>query len=188
MDSDRPGVAERTLEAIRSWPPGLPVFGQLTPYPATPLYDKLAAAGRLSRPKHWLDFKPFVMAYQPQTITIDQVSAELAHAWGSSYSAVANASALKQLGTKPLGHRLMHFFARLLFRGIYFPQMKRREWVRLLVENRGPVLRLFFQALEAKLGSRHQNSSAPSVRSLDHDAAGSTERVQEAAMDVAEYS
>ena len=51
MDSDRPGVAERTLEAMRSWPPVLPVFGQLTPYPATPLYDKLAAAGRL-RARH----------------------------------------------------------------------------------------------------------------------------------------
>jgi hypothetical protein len=188
MDSDRPGVAERTLEAIRSWPPGLPVFGQLTPYPATPLYDKLAAAGRLSRPKHWLDFKPFVMAYQPQAMTIDQVSAELAHAWGSSYSAAANAAALKQLQTKPLGNRLVHFFARLLFRGIYFPQMKRREWVRLLVENRGPAIRLFFQILKTKLRSRHQSSSPRSVRSPAHDAAGSMERVHEAAMDVAEYN
>src|SRR4029077_9368459 len=34
MDGDHPGVAERTLEQIRSWPPGLPVFGLLTPYPA----------------------------------------------------------------------------------------------------------------------------------------------------------
>src|SRR5690348_681640 len=59
MDGDKPGVAARTLEVIRSWPPGLPVFGLLTPYPATPLYDRLAAAGRLTRPKHWLEFKPF---------------------------------------------------------------------------------------------------------------------------------
>ncbi|MDE3181170.1 MAG: B12-binding domain-containing radical SAM protein, partial [Acidobacteriota bacterium] len=44
MDGDREGVADRTLEIIRSWPPGLPVFGLLTPYPSTPLYDKLAAA------------------------------------------------------------------------------------------------------------------------------------------------
>src|SRR5438874_2075092 len=65
MDGDRTGVAERTLEQIRSWPPGLPVFGLLTPYPATPLYEKLAVAGRLSRPKHWLDFKPFIMAHSP---------------------------------------------------------------------------------------------------------------------------
>src|SRR5499425_1904443 len=29
MDSDRPGVAQRTLEVVRGWPPGLPVFGLL---------------------------------------------------------------------------------------------------------------------------------------------------------------
>src|SRR3989440_1719407 len=34
MDNDTPGVAERTLREIESWPPGLPVFGQLTPFPA----------------------------------------------------------------------------------------------------------------------------------------------------------
>src|SRR5437899_972159 len=59
MDNDRPGVAQRALQVIRSWPPGLPVFGLLTPYPATPLYDRLASSGRLTRPKHWLEFKPF---------------------------------------------------------------------------------------------------------------------------------
>jgi len=31
MDNDTPGGAVRTLEQIRSWPPGLPVFGLLTP-------------------------------------------------------------------------------------------------------------------------------------------------------------
>ena len=47
MDNDTPGVAERTLKEIRTWPPGLPIFGLLTPLPATPLYKRLEAAGRL---------------------------------------------------------------------------------------------------------------------------------------------
>src|ERR1700738_3949149 len=51
LDNDTPGVAERTLSQIREWPPGLPVFGQITPLPATPLYKRLEAAGRLTRPK-----------------------------------------------------------------------------------------------------------------------------------------
>src|SRR5438132_5964614 len=38
MDNDTTGVAERTLEQVRTWPPGLPIFGLLTPLPATPLY------------------------------------------------------------------------------------------------------------------------------------------------------
>src|ERR1700727_1913645 len=35
LDNDTPGVASRTLQEIRTWPPGLPIFGLLTPLPAT---------------------------------------------------------------------------------------------------------------------------------------------------------
>ena len=49
MDNDTTGVAERTLSQVRTWPPGLPIFGLLTPLPATPLYKRLEAAGRLTR-------------------------------------------------------------------------------------------------------------------------------------------
>src|SRR5215510_12584701 len=68
MDGDTPGVAARTLETMEAWPPGLPVFGLMTPYPATPLYDRLLGEGRLTRPKHWLDFLPFRMAFTPKGI------------------------------------------------------------------------------------------------------------------------
>src|SRR3712207_9473562 len=53
----RSGVAARTLSQIESWPPGLPVFGQLTPFPSTPLYKRLQESGRLTRPHHWLEFR-----------------------------------------------------------------------------------------------------------------------------------
>ncbi len=65
MDNDTVGVAERTLQQVRTWPPGLPIFGLLTPLPATPLYKRLEAAGRLTRPKHWKEFIPFAMAHTP---------------------------------------------------------------------------------------------------------------------------
>ena len=150
MDGDRPGAAERTLEQIRSWPPGLPVFGLLTPYPATPLYNKLAAAGRLTRPKHWLDFKPFVMAHTPLGLSAEQAEAEVRRAWAHSYSPAAIASALRQLKDKSLPDRIIHLCSRLAFRGIYFPQMKRRDWMRLLFENRGPILDTARRALALK--------------------------------------
>ena len=50
LDNDSVGVAARTLAEIRNWPPGLPVFGQITPFPSTPLYKRLAKEGRLTRP------------------------------------------------------------------------------------------------------------------------------------------
>ena len=151
MDSDRPGVAQRTLEAVRSWPPGLPVFGLLTPYPATPLYDRLASAGRLTRPKHWLEFKPFTMDFSPLGISAEQAEEEVRQAWGASYNPAANASAIGWLQSKTFADRLIHLIGRLAFRGIYFPQMKKREWIRLLFQNRGPILQMIAQALEMKL-------------------------------------
>ncbi len=159
MDSDHPGVAQRTLDVIRSWPPGLPVFGLLTPYPATPLYDRLMASGRLTRPKHWLEFKPFTMDFTPLGITADQAEAEVRQAWASSYSPTTTAAALGRLGASPLGNRLIHLIGRLLFRGIYFPQMKKREWVQVLFQNRGPLFRVLAEALALKFKPRPRQSS-----------------------------
>ena len=164
MDGDRPGAAERTLDQIRSWPPGLPVFGLLTAYPATPLYDKLLAAGRMTRPKHWLDFKPFVMAHTPSGLTADQAQAEVLRAWAESYSPARTAQALKWLETKPLSERLTHLLARLAFRGIYFPQMRAREWAQVLYENRAAIVHLVSEAVRMKYS--HQPQTAQSEASL----------------------
>src|SRR5438034_1148571 len=90
MDNDTPGVAERTLKEIRTWPPGLPIFGLMTPLPATPLYKKLEAAGRLTRPKHWQEFIPFAMAHTPLKMSIDEAHKEVRIGWASSYSPEAN--------------------------------------------------------------------------------------------------
>ncbi|CAN5395775.1 hypothetical protein BH10ACI1_BH10ACI1_10550 [soil metagenome] len=136
MDNDTVGVAQRTLDEIESWAPGLPVFGQLTPFPATPLYDRLEKAGRLDRPKHWLDFAPFVMAHNPLKMTIDDAKQEIFHAWSSSYSAKRNAEANYAIKDAPIEYRIGHLVARLFFRGIYFPQMRKRDWAGVFFQNR----------------------------------------------------
>ena len=135
MDNDTPGVAERTLEKIENWPPGLPVFGQLTPFPATPLYDRLLAAGRLARPKHWMEFAPFVMCHKPLKMTIAEARSEVGKAWSSSYSPNRNRKAIEWLANKPAGVRVMHLLARIAFRGIYFPQVSRLQWLRAVGQN-----------------------------------------------------
>ncbi len=146
MDNDTEGVAERTLKEIESWPPGLPVFGQLTPFPSTPLYARLERAGRLARPKHWLDFAPFIMAHDPLKMTIAEARAETDYAWSSSYSPKRNAEALAALRNQPLMYRISHLVARMFFRGIYFPQLKTRDWLRLVAQNRRPIFGLSLEA------------------------------------------
>ena len=136
LDNDTVGVAERTLREIESWPPGLPIFGQLTPFPSTPLYQRLLKAGRLTRPRHWLDFAPFQMAHTPLKMSIAETQSELDEAWRRSYSPERNARAVESLSDKPIDHRIMHFITRMLFRGIYFPQMSKGAWVKLFFANR----------------------------------------------------
>jgi radical SAM superfamily enzyme YgiQ (UPF0313 family) len=142
LDNDTVGVADRTLQQIESWPPGLPIFGLLTPFPATPLYDRLLKAKRLTRPKHWLDFAPFKMAHTPLKMSPAEAQSEVHDAWTRSYSPERNARALELIADKPLDHRIMHLLSRLTFRGIYFPQMGKRAWVRLVYDNRRPIYQL----------------------------------------------
>jgi radical SAM superfamily enzyme YgiQ (UPF0313 family) len=142
LDNDTVGVADRMLKEIESWPPGLPIFGLLTPFPSTPLYDRLLKADRLTRPTHWLDFAPFKMAHTPLKMSIDEAQAEVRHAWTRSYSPERTESAINSIADKPFDHRVMHLISRLTFRGIYFPQMGKRAWAKVLFQNRRPIIKL----------------------------------------------
>jgi radical SAM superfamily enzyme YgiQ (UPF0313 family) len=149
MDNDTPGVAERTLQEIRTWPPGLPIFGLLTPLPATPLYKRLEAAGRLTRAKHWQEFIPFAMAHTPLKMTIAEAHAEVKYGWANSYSAEAIGKAVDSLADRSLGYRINIFIARICFRGIYFPQMGRLAWARVTIQNRRTIFKLVKEGFRA---------------------------------------
>ncbi len=145
LDHDAPGVAARTLDAIAKWPPTLPVFGQITPFPATPLYDRLLKEGRLTRPKHWLDFTPFHMAHSPLHMTCSQVQAEVKHAWAEAYSPEATLKALAAIDSTP--YRISHLAARLFFRGIYFQQKGVWGWLKVVARNRRAIASVAWEAV-----------------------------------------
>ena len=146
MDNDTTGVAERTLQQVRTWPPGLPIFGLLTPLPATPLYKRLETAGRLTRPKHWQEFMPFTMAHTPLKMTIEEAHAEVKSGWAHAYSPEALAQAVDSLDDQDLGYRINIFLARLCFRGIYFPMMGRLAWLTVVAQNRRTIFKLVKEA------------------------------------------
>jgi radical SAM superfamily enzyme YgiQ (UPF0313 family) len=168
MDNDTTGVAERTLEQVRTWPPGLPIFGLLTPLPATPLYKRLEVSGRLARPKHWKEFIPFAMAHTPLKMTIDEAHAEVKHGWDHSYSPEALAHAVDSLDDQPLGYRVNIFLARLCFRGIYFPMLSRMAWLKVVAQNRRTIFGL---VKEAVFGRRRARPRTPSGESPYGEAA-----------------
>ncbi len=158
MDGDRTGVARQTLDAIAEWPPGLPVYGLMTPYPATPLYDRLLEQGRLTRPKHWLDFRPFRMAYTPENITVEQAESEVHEAWSESYAPETTARALDSIRHRPFHERAVMLGSRLAFRGIYFPQMTKRDWIGVVWQNRASLARVIADGIkEVSSAQRHRN-------------------------------
>ena len=147
LDNDKPGVADRTLQQIEQWPPVLPVFSPLTPLPGTPLYSRLQAEGRLTRPKHWLNFAPYKMSHTPMKMSIAEAHQELDQAWRMSYSPERNLNVLERLRSDGLDTRAMHFLMRLFFRGIYVPQMTKRAWLNVIVQNRRSIFKLLRQGI-----------------------------------------
>lgn len=142
LDNDTPGVAERTLKQIEEWPPGLPVFSPLTPLPGTPLYSRLQSEGRLTRPRHWLNFARYKMSHTPLRMTTDQAHDEVDQAWRKSYSPQRNKQVVDLLTQRSLEAGAMHFLMRLFFRGIYVPQMTATAWLRLIFQNRKSIFTL----------------------------------------------
>jgi len=163
MDNDTVGVAERTLQQVRTWPPGLPIFGLLTPLPGTPLYKRLEIAGRLTRPKHWKEFIPFAMAHTPLKITIHEAHDEVKYAWAHAYSPAALAQAVESLDDQPLGYRINIFLARLCFRGIYFPMMGKLAWMRVVGQNWRTIYKL---AKEAIFGRSRMDAKSKKLDAL----------------------
>ncbi len=161
MDNDTVGAAERTLAQVRTWPPGLPIFGLLTPLPGTPLYKRLDDTGRLTRRKHWQEFIPFAMAHTPLKMTIDEAHAEVRYGWSHAYSGEAIGQAVDSLGDQPLGYRINILIARLCFRGIYFPMLGRFAWWKVLSENRRMIFKLGSQGFQAWWNSKSRPEPAP---------------------------
>ena len=177
MDNDTAGVSDRTVDEIESWAPGLPVFGQLTPFPATPLYARLEKAGRLQRPKHWLDFAPFVMAHDPLKMSIEQAKSETFNAWSRSYSPERNWEAINSIRHAPIETRIGHLVARLFFRGIYFPQMSKGAWLKLLFDNRRSILNLTGEGLSTwRRAKKRRRQEAKLAANFEHETAAETGR------------
>ncbi|HXI74037.1 MAG TPA: hypothetical protein VNG94_00525, partial [Pyrinomonadaceae bacterium] len=145
----------------------LPIFGQLTPFPSTPLYKRLLKDGRLIRPKHWLKFERYSMAHKPLKMTIDETHQELRHAWAASYSPERNAEVIQSMSHKALGPRIFHFITRLVFRAIYFPQTTRRAWMKVVFENRRTIFGFVKEALgmtlTSKETSRDRSETSPAA-------------------------
>jgi radical SAM superfamily enzyme YgiQ (UPF0313 family) len=149
LEDDRPGTAASIDAELSTWPPVLPVFGLLTPFPATPLYDRLAASGRLINPTHWLSSVSFQATFQFAHFSPDEAESEVREAWRRAYRPGAFARTQRWMAAKgkPFDVQVMFLVARLIFRGIYFEQGTAWSWIRVLAANAPTIANVVWRKL-----------------------------------------
>jgi radical SAM superfamily enzyme YgiQ (UPF0313 family) len=149
LEDDRPGTAALIDAELSTWPPVLPVFGLLTPFPATPLYERLAAEGRLINPTHWLGMAAFKATFRFAHFTSDGAEAEMREAWRRAYrpGAFARTQRWMVANGKSFESQVTFLIARLIFRGIYFQQGTAWSWIRVLAGNSPTIARIVWRRL-----------------------------------------
>jgi radical SAM superfamily enzyme YgiQ (UPF0313 family) len=93
FDHDDSDVFERTVEFIQRNKIELPTFSVLTPFPGTPLWDRLEAEGRIFD-RDWAHYDMSRVVFMPARMTPDQL--QQGYRWAQKYSC-APRSILKRL-------------------------------------------------------------------------------------------
>ena len=117
----------------------------------------------MTRPKHWLEFATYQMANRPLKISIEQTHQELNKAWTVSYSSKRTERALESLRDKTIHDRVMHLVMRIMFRGIYFPQINKRAWLKTIFDNRRSIYMLAREGFKQWRSTRRRASVAPAA-------------------------
>jgi hypothetical protein len=97
------------------------------------------------------------MAHNPLKMTIEEAKDETFNAWSRSYGPERNWEAIQAIRTAPIQTRIGHLVARLFFRGIYFPQLNTRAWLKLLFDNRRTIISLTREGLSTWRRARRQH-------------------------------
>ena len=100
FDHDDTGVFERTVEFIQRSRIELPTFSVLTPFPGTPLWERLSTEGRIFD-MDWSHYDMSRVVFVPNRMTPDQL--QQGYLWAQKYSC-APRSILKRLLFGPRHH------------------------------------------------------------------------------------
>jgi len=84
-DEDRPGHAEATVRFCRRHRMDSVQFMLLTPFPGTPLFDRLDAAGRLLH-RRWSYYDGMHAVFEPATVTPEELQNQMLRAFEDFYS------------------------------------------------------------------------------------------------------
>jgi hypothetical protein len=83
-------------------------------------------------------------------MSIEQTQTEVDHAWANSYSPAGIANAVNSISDESVGRRVGILIARLCFRGIYFPQMGKWAWTKVIAQNWQTIYNLAKEGVVAR--------------------------------------
>jgi radical SAM superfamily enzyme YgiQ (UPF0313 family) len=84
FDSDDPSVFEQTVEAVDKLNIDLPRFSIFTPFPGTPIYNKLNSEGRIIE-RNWSLYDAQHVVFKPAKMTPTELQEGLHDAWRQTY-------------------------------------------------------------------------------------------------------
>lgn len=93
FDGDDEHVFERTVDFVNDAAIDLPRYSILTPFPGTPLFQRLKAEGRLLT-ENWEEYDGQHVVFQPKQMTPHALNAQTEWAWKKTYSIRSIASRL----------------------------------------------------------------------------------------------
>ncbi len=85
-DADQPNIFDETLDFVLEHRLELPRFAILTPFPGTPLFNRLDAAGRVLH-RDWSLYDGQHVVFQPQHMSTEELLAGHERVWRNVYSA-----------------------------------------------------------------------------------------------------
>lgn len=72
FDSDYPDVFDKTLKVINKWKIERGFFSILTPFPGTPIFEKMEKEGRILI-NDWSQYNPTKVVFQPKNMTTEEL-------------------------------------------------------------------------------------------------------------------
>jgi len=114
-DGDDLTVFDETVKLIERAKIDLPRFAVLTPFPATPLYRELEAAGRIIK-QGWAQYDVEHVVFQPKNMTPEELNTGITKAWRQAYTI---RSILRRLDLKHVKHMAVVLLALNLAYRVY---------------------------------------------------------------------
>lgn len=135
FDGDDPTIFKKTVEFVQRNNIELPTFSILTPFPGTPLQERLEEEGRILD-RDWSHYDMSHVVFKPEKMTVQEL--QEGYLWAQKYIC-APRSILKRLLWGPKHHFFYFLMSNFVLRGAQMEVIRRIKNRGLLYENSAPL-------------------------------------------------